>query len=320
MDWKEESIFTSTEGIPRVESLLAMNGIESYVLEDAGDFREFMKDTEIYWDYLDEELVKRKCAQETCFKFYLTESDDDRAKLERVRAELDKLRAGDTDKRYGRLALESAVTKQEDWEWGWKKYFKPFPVGGTFLVKPSWEAVENADGRRILEIDPASSFGTGSHATTQMCITALEKEARPGMRMLDMGTGSGILAVAASMLGAEVRAFVDIDANCIRAARENAQKNRVEIGEGLCGDVLKDRKLRERIKGGYELITANIVADVISGMGAYFYGWLVDGGVLVCSGILDEKAEDVLMPLESAGFKLKERGSREGWTAFTLVK
>ncbi len=320
MDWNEEIIYTTTKGIPPVEALLEENGIESYVLEDAEDFREFMKSTEIYWDYLDEELVKQKCSQETCFRFYLSGSVEDGKKLENVKKALESLKASDVEKRYGRLEIESAVTKQEDWEWGWKKYFKPFCVGDTFLIKPSWETVDDAGGRRILEIDPASSFGTGSHATTQLCITALEKEAKPGMRMLDMGTGSGILAIAASIIGAEVKAFVDIDANCIRAAKENAERNHVSIGEGYCGDVLLDTKLRNSIKGGYDIITANIVADVISSMSGLLYGWLSEGGVLVCSGILDEKAEDVLSSLEGSGLTLKERNSKEGWTAFTLVK
>ncbi len=320
MDWNEEIIYTTTEGIDPVEAILLKNGIGSYVLEDSEDFREFMKSTEIYWDYLDEELVNQKCNQETCFKFYLSGSDEDREKLENVRDALEDLKASDVGKRYGRLEIEGFVTRQEDWEWGWKKYFKPFPVGEGFLIKPSWEEAGDAGGRRILEIDPASSFGTGSHATTQLCIMALEKETRRGMRMLDMGTGSGILAIAASMLGAEVELIADIDANCIKAAKENALRNSVNIGEGYCGDVLKDMKLKEKIKGGYDIITANIVADVISGMGSLLYSWLTEGGVLICSGILDEKAEEVLSVLEGCKFILKERNSKEGWTEFTLVK
>lgn len=119
-----------------------------------------------------------------------------------IRASLESLKARDEAHAWGRLCTETALTRQEDWEWGWKQYFKPFPVGGSFLIKPSWERVDDAQGRRILEIDPASSFGTGSHDTTQLCMAALERYVRPGDALLDMGTGSGILAIAAAMLGA----------------------------------------------------------------------------------------------------------------------
>ena len=119
------------------------------------------------------------------------------------------------------------------------------------MIKPSWETVDDAQGRRILEIDPASSFGTGSHDTTQLCMCALEDNVKPGDTVLDMGTGSGILAIAAAMLGAEVRTVVDIDENCLRTAQENAEKNHVSIGRGLCGDALRDEKLAADIGSGY---------------------------------------------------------------------
>ncbi len=119
---------------------------------------------------------------------------------------------------------KTAMTRQEDWEWGWKQYFKPFPVGRGFMIKPSWETVEDPQGRRILEIDPASSFGTGSHDTTQLCMMALEDAVKPGDKLLDMGTGSGILAIAAAMLGADVQTIVDIDENCLKTAHMKMRK------------------------------------------------------------------------------------------------
>ncbi len=322
MDWKEVMVYTTTEGIEPVAAMLGDNGVESYVLEDAEDFRGFMKDTEIYWDYLDEELVREKSTQETCLKFYLTDDDEGAEKLAGIRAGLEKLAALDSGGRWGRLVIETAITRQEDWEWGWKQYFKPFPVGEGFMIKPSWETVEDAEGRRVLEIDPASSFGTGSHATTQLCIMELEKEVKPGVNMLDMGTGSGILAIAASMLGAKVKTVVDIDPNCLRTAAENAGKNGVEIGQGICGDVLRDPKLAEKAGGEeeYGLITANIVADVISRMAPLFWRWLKKGGALICSGIIDEKAVDVRDAMERCGFTVRRQGSREGWSVLTLVK
>ncbi len=322
MDWKEVTVYTTTEGIEPVAAMLEDNGVESYVLEDAEDFRGFMKDTEIYWDYLDEELVREKSTQETCLKFYLTEDDEGAEKLAGIRAGLEKLAALDSGGKWGRLFIETATTRKEDWEWGWKQYFKPFPVGDGFMIKPSWETVEDTEGRRILEIDPASSFGTGSHATTQMCIMELENEVKPGVGMLDMGTGSGILAIAASMLGAEVKTVVDIDPNCLRTAAENAEKNGVDIGRGICGDVLRSHKLAEEIGGEneYGLITANIVADVISRMAPLFWRWLKKDGILICSGIIEEKVVEVRAALEQCGFTVCRQGCSQGWSVITLVK
>ena len=189
MDWREVTIYTTTEGIGPVEALLEDNGVEGYVLEDAADFEEFLKDTEIYWDYVDEDLVREKRAQETCLKIYLPDSDEGAKQYADIRAALENLKARDEEHAWGRLCTETALTRQEDWEWGWKQYFKPFPVGRGFMIKPSWETVEDPQGRRILEIDPASSFGTGSHDTTQLCMMALEDVVKPGDKLLDMGTG-----------------------------------------------------------------------------------------------------------------------------------
>ena len=174
--------------------------------------------------------------------------------------------------------------------------------------------------RRILEIDPASSFGTGSHDTTQLCMMALEDAVKPGDKLLDMGTGSGILAIAAAMLGADVQTIVDIDENCLKTAHENAEKNHVEIGRGLCGDALRDPKLAEDIGGGYDVIVANIVADVIIGMSPMFADKLVKGGTLICSGILNERAEEVRAALEKSGFTILSHEKSDDWSAFAAKK
>ena len=320
MDWKEVTIYTTTAGIGPVEALLEDNGVEGYALEDAADFEEFLKDTEIYWDYVDEDLVREKRAQETCLKIYLPDSEEGAKQYADICWALENLKARDTGHEWGRLCTETALTRQEDWEWGWKQYFKPFPVGRTFMIKPSWETVDDPQGRRILEIDPASSFGTGSHDTTQLCMAALEDCVQPGDKLLDMGTGSGILAIAAAMLGAEVQTVVDIDENCLKTAQENAEKNHVSIGRGLCGDALRDEKLAADIGAGYDIIVANIVADVIIGMAPMFMDKLVPGGTLICSGILNERADEVRAALEAQGFVISDHANSEDWSAFTAKK
>ena len=320
LDWKEVTIYTTTAGIEPVAALLLDNGAEGYVLEDAADFQEFLQETEIYWDYVDEDLMCEKSAQETCLKIYLPEDEAGAAQFAAIVTALENLKARDEQNAFGRLCIDTATTRQEDWEWGWKQYFKPFPVGKTFLIKPSWETVGDTQGRRILEIDPASSFGTGSHDTTQLCMAALEDTVRGGEKLLDMGTGSGILAIAAAMLGADVETVVDIDANCLKTAQENAEKNHVSIGRGLCGDAAGNTALTEEIGAGYAIIVANIVADVIIGMTSLFWDKLIDEGTLICSGILNERADEVRQTLERIGFSVQKEHKSDDWTAFVAEK
>lgn len=320
MDWTEVTIFTSTEGIMPVTDLLDEQGIEGYALEDAADFEEFLQDTEIYWDYVDENLKKELSSQETKIKIYLSDDEDGRAQYKLLCEKLNELKNSDENNAYGRLVTETSLTRQEDWEWGWKQYFKPFPVGKTFIIKPSWETVDDTEGRTILEIDPASSFGTGTHDTTQLCMTALEETIKGGEKLLDMGTGSGILAIAAGMLGATPDTIVDIDEHCLTCASENAERNNVTLGRKLCGDALKNPALAEEIGKDYDIIVANIVADVIIGMSNMFWDKLKDNGTLICSGILNERADEVENALVKAGFTILKREASDDWTAFTAKK
>lgn len=320
MDFTEVTIYTTTLGIDLVANALDENGIEGYVLEDSADFAEFLQETEIYWDYIDEELMNQKTNDETKIKIYLTQDDMGASQLKGLAKNLATLKQNDTDNLYGRLEFQIGIVCQEDWEWGWKQYFKPFPVGERFVVKPSWEEWDEKEGRMILEIDPASSFGTGSHETTQLCMTALEKCVKQGDNVLDMGTGSGILAIAAAMLGANVLGIADIDENCLKTAQENAEKNNVKIGDSFCGDAMHDDNLKQALGGNYDIIVANIVADVIIGMSNMFFDKLVSKGTLICSGILSERADEVALALENAGFAIDEKMQRGDWAAFTAHK
>lgn len=320
MDWIEVTIFTSTMGIEPVANVLESLGIEGYALEDAADFEDFLQDTEIYWDYVDQDLCERLRGQETKLKIYVEDSDDGHAQIDVLSQRLAALKAQDTQHTLGRLTISQSVTRQEDWEWGWKQYFKPFPVGETFLIKPSWETVEDAQGRTILEIDPASSFGTGTHETTQLCMTMLEKTVKGGEKLLDMGTGSGILAIAAGMLGAQPDTIVDIDAHCLTCAQENAARNGVTIGRALHGDALRDCALADEIGQGYQIICANIVADIIISMAPMFWQKMVPQGTLITSGILAERADEVEKALSDAGFTIRERAICGGWAAFMAVR
>ncbi len=316
-NWTEVTIWTSTAGIDVVTGMLMDLGIDGFVIEDAQDFADFLEDTELYWDYVDEELAKSKQTAETNVKIYIEDGPAGAELLAQVNAGLAAIRARDAAHEFGRCEAELASIRQEDWENNWKQYFKPFPVGEKFIIKPSWETCEAQEGRIILEIDPSSSFGTGAHNTTQLCICELERLVRPGDRLLDMGCGSGILSVAAKLLGASDLTAVDIDPNAVRIAAENAEKNGFAL-RTYVGDVTSDAALSEQIGGGYDVIVANIVADVIIGMREVLTEKMKPEGWLIVSGILAPRADEVQEALLNTGFALDRRDQSGDWVAMTL--
>lgn len=316
-NWTEVTVWTSTAGIDAVTGMLMDLGIDGFVIEDARDFADFLQDTEIYWDYVDEDLAQEKTNAETNVKIYIEDSPAGAELLAQVNAGLAGLRKRDVAHAFGRCVTELASIRQEDWENNWKQYFKPFRVGETFLIKPSWETCEPEEGRKILEIDPSSSFGTGTHNTTQLCICELERRVRAGDRLLDMGCGSGILSVAAHMLGASEVTAVDIDPNAVKIAQENAEKNGFSLRTHV-GDVVGDAALSEAIGSGYDVIVANIVADVIMGMRYILKDKLKPEGTLIVSGILAVRADEVQQSLQDAGFALERRDQSGDWVAMTL--
>ena len=318
-NWTEVTIWTTSAGIDAVTGMLRDLGIDGFVLEDAQEFADFLKDTEIYWDYVDEELSKEKQEAETNVKIYVEDSPEGAELLAQVDAGLAAIRTRDAEGAFGRCVTELASIRREDWENNWKQYFKPFAVGEKFIIKPSWETCDNLDGRIVLEIDPSSSFGTGTHNTTQLCICELERLVKPGDRLLDMGCGSGILSVAARLLGASDIGAADIDPNAVNIARENAEKNGFELTTYV-GDVTGDAALDEQIGGGYDIIVANIVADVIMGMQEILKRKLKDDGTLIVSGIIAPRADDVQESLLGAGFVLRNRQQSGDWVAMTLTK
>ncbi len=236
---------------------------------------------------------------------------------------LSQMQAEDTDHAYGRLEAICSGIREEDWANNWKQYFKPFPVGKKLYIKPSWEPVTAAaDGRTILEIDPASSFGTGQHHTTRLCLELMESEIQSETRILDMGCGSGILFIGGMLLGAKEAYAVDIEENATRIATGNAAENHLNPDSYTisCGNVISDTALVEKIGGGYDVITANIVADVIKAMAPLFPKFLRDNGILILSGIITERADEVLETVTACDFTVLEKKEASGWCAVKLQK
>lgn len=316
MNWVEINIFTSTEGVDIICGTLLGMGVNGFMIKDSKDFEEFLENKEINWDYIDDDLMGLKNC-ETTVTVYLPENSQGMENFNAIKNELKALKSRDTENAFGRLEYEIANVKEEDWANNWKQYFKPLTVGNKLLIKPSWEAVSENEERKILEIDPASSFGTGQHNTTQLCLELIEKYLSDNDKMLDLGCGSGILSIGGILLGAKSAYAVDIEENAVRIAAENAQKNGIseEIYAAECGNVICDDKLRNKIGSDYDFVCANIVADVLRAMTPYFKGFLKEKGILVVSGIIDSRKAEVIDGIVSEGFELLEVSEKEDWVA-----
>ena len=316
MNWIELDVFTTTEGIEPVTGSLLGMGINGFVIKDAADFEDFLNDRSVNWDYIDDDLMGLKNC-ETTVTVYLPENAQGLENLEAIKSELRALKARDSEGLFGRLEYELKNVKEEDWANNWKQYFKPLTVGEKLLIKPSWEKADADEKRKILEIDPASSFGTGQHNTTQLCLELIEKYISEGDTLLDLGCGSGILSIAAVLLGASSIKAVDIDENSVKIARENAAKNNIpkEIYSAYCGNIIEDQNLVRQLGTGYKVVCANIVADVLIAMSDCFRPFLEDKGILIISGIIDSRKDEVLDTIKSSGFELLEVSEKEDWVA-----
>ena len=285
----------------RCEEMAAM-GAGGFVIENEDDFRDFLDRNHMDWDYVDEELENR-CAGVSRIKCYLTDDEEGLAVLRRIRDA------------YG--AVETGFVEDSDWENNWREYYKPIEVGEKLVVVPAWE--EAPEGGRVpLRLDPGLIFGTGSHATTRMCLAALERFSAPGVRVLDLGCGSGILSIASRLLGATEATAVDIDPIAESIAYENAEMNGIgrDNYHVLIGNVLSDTRLQKKIAGQYPVVAANIVADVIIALAPIARPLVAAGGVFLVSGIIDERVDEVKKALNDAGFSVEEHKRSEGWNAF----
>ena len=315
MNWLELHVDTNHTGLDVVEATLSALGIDGVVIDDETEFQDFLENNHQYWDYVDEDLEK-SMAGKSRLTFYLEANDEGFAKMGEVRIALQALKEQRSD--CGSLLMTMNTMADEDWENNWKQYYKPMEIGERLLVIPQWEQADTA-GRVPLILDPGLTFGTGSHATTRLCLMALEKTVKPGDRVLDLGCGSGILSIAALRLGAAEAKAVDIDEKCLTVAYDNAALNGIgkDTYTVMVGNVLTDSSVRETLGGGYQVVLANIVADVIIGLAPMVRSMMAEGGTFLCSGIIDTRAEEVAEKLKEAGLELVESHTSEGWYAYT---
>ena len=309
MEWLEITISTAAADIKSVTTALTGAGFSDLVIEDQEEFETFLDENRAYWDYIDEEFQNRLQGLSR-IKLYL-ESDDEAA-LARLKKLCEKMQ----------LPMEVGVLPDTNWEESWKDNYPPQPIGESLIVLPYWMA-EETDGRKPIILDPGLTFGTGAHPSTQMVREAMEQQVQPGMSCLDLGSGSGILSIAALRLGAKSAIGVDIDPKAEDIARENAQYNGFAAPEftALTGNVTEDKELMDRLAAGtYDLVLVNIVADVIIGLAPVLPHFLEEHSTVICSGILDTRLSDVTAALEQAGLVVTSQRSREDWRCVTAKR
>jgi len=305
MRYMEVTVDTPPEELDtRCEQMSAM-GVDGFVIENEADFQNFLDQNRQYWDYVDQDLADRFSGVSR-IRCYLGDDEAGRASLALIRAAYP--------------SVQVSFVEDSDWENNWREYYKPIEVGEKLVVVPEWEAIP--EGERIpLRLDPGLIFGTGSHATTRMCLAALEPYAHAGCRVLDLGCGSGILGIGALVLGADSCLGCDVDPKAPDVVRSNAALNGIgpERLRVCAGDILADAALRRSFGGGYSLVLANIVADVILPLCGFVRDFLAVDGVFLCSGIIEGRQNEVRAALERAGLRILEHRCEEEWHCYAAA-
>lgn len=278
----------------------------SLMIEDFSDVEKELDG--VYGDLIDEELLKKDKTVASVSVF-----------IPEIKSPSES--EGFIKSRLSEMGIDAVVehigVSEEDWADSWKKYYKPIKTGNRIVIVPLWEKYEAKEGELTVLMDPGMAFGTGTHETTRLCASLLEKYEKCGDKMLDVGCGSGILAICAAKLGAKQCFACDIDPNAVRIANENAEINKTPCVKAYVSDLLKQV---EKVDGGYDICTANIVADVIIRMAPDIGEYIADDGYLIVSGIITERKDETVAALEKCGWHLVDSLTERGWFAGVLKK
>ena len=306
MEWTKVTVHTTTIASDTVSDLLIACGADGTMVEDRADIPDPAKPNG-FWEIIDPKLLD-EMPEDVLVHCWLKTDGSLGDRLNAIRRALSGLAA---EARYdpGTLALSCENVRDEDWSEVWKRFYKPFRAGKRLVVKPTWEPWDRQSGDLVIEMDPGMAFGSGTHETTGLCLELLE-ECVHGGRVIDVGTGSGILAIGAALLGAEDVLAIDIDPDAVRVAEENIAHN------GLSGRIRAVQgNLLDSSDAVCDVCVANIIADVIIGFAAPLRAHIAPGGTFICSGIIREREEDVLSALRSAGYTVEDVRRRGEWVA-----
>ena len=312
MDYLEVTIQTASAGIELVANALTAGGFDSLVVEDQAEYENFLEDNRAYWDYIDEEF-QQELQGLSRIKLYLEVDGTEEKQLHKLERLLEALKKR-TKKNLGTLEISSQLLPETNWEESWKDNYPPQEVGERLVVVPCWNP--EAGDRIPVILDPGLTFGTGAHPSTQMCMEFMEEMVNEGMEVIDLGSGSGILSIAALRLGAKSAIGVDIDPKAEDIARENAAYN--DFGtdrfDAVTGNVTEDHDLMETLRAKhYDLVFVNIVADVIIGLAPVLKHFMDADTKVICSGILDVREAEVHQALTAAGLVIEQTRAKEDW-------
>ena len=307
MDYIEICIETSNAGVEIVTGKLLAIGITDTVVDDPMDVQKIMEKKEDYeWDYIEDDVTENLDRNPNIY-VYLEDTDENRRLANRVEEAMIDLIEDARENGYfqtmGVLRMTTEYKNDEPWKDKWKEFFKPKEVAPGIVVKPTWESYDNVDNNKVIEIDPGMAFGTGTHETTSLCIRMLAKymDGKENPKVLDVGTGSGILSVAAAMLGADDVLGTDIDPAAVEVAKENINKNKVDtIAKAVFGDLTKGIDYKA------DIVVANLMADLVMMLSKDVRKHLNPGGIFISSGILVEKEKQVKEEIQKNGFKILE--------------
>ena len=316
MEYIKIEIFTSIPGVEVVTAALLDMGITESIVESPLDVEELLeKKNEYDWDYVDQSVIELGDS-EPKIVLYFEKTEENKALAQEIKLKMMFLKSKELEGFWnweldlGRLYVETSTIEDSGWKDGWKEFFKPKKITDSIVVKPTWEVYDKKAGEIILEIDPQTAFGTGTHETTSLCLRLLEKQGVSGKSVLDLGTGSGILAIAAGLLGARDVLATDIDPEALKIASENVESNRMDKLVKL-----QQSDLTKGIDFKADIVLANLIAELVKKAAADVKRCLNQNGVFISSGILTDLKEDVAFALKESGFEIIEIMEEGEWCA-----
>lgn len=317
MDYIRVNIYPGENDLDLLINELCYIGVTGLEIEDPDEFNTHIREKNIYRELIDDSLIER-LQERKSLKFYLPKDNESEDRLRAIISGIQSVQGID----FEQLEIKLDNVRDEDWANNWKKYFKPLQIGDNLIIKPEWEEYDNIDNKTVVNIDPGMAFGTGTHESTRLCLEAAQKYISPKTKkVLDIGCGSGILSIASLLLGADYASGIDIDPVAVKVAYENASINNIPTPENSAeprytvysGDILNDGSARHQLGSGYDLVFANIIADVIIPLTDILRHLIKSGGIFIASGIIDTRENEVVAALDKNNFRTVEILRDNGW-------